>query len=263
MKTWSSLTRKQAVLYQKLVDDLRRTIENTEGIQRKGIILSSLMKFKQLCNHPDQYLGTGSYDENESGKFDQAARDLRNDPRKTGTRPRLHPVPGDHATRSPNSCEGYSRGTGLVLHGGTPVAKRKEIVARFQDEEYVPFMVLSLKAGGVGLNLTAANHVIHFRPVVEPRCREPGNGPRLQDRPEEERDRPQVHHQGDGRGEDRRDDRGEAEALERADRVRFRDVDHRNEQRRTDGYVLADDLATKKFCSKRMEYFATKAPRHK
>jgi len=60
---------------------------------------------------------------------------------------------------------------GLVLHGGTPVGKRKELVAQFQGEEYVPFMVLSLKAGGVGLNLTAANHVIHFdrwwNPAVE------------------------------------------------------------------------------------------------
>jgi non-specific serine/threonine protein kinase len=60
---------------------------------------------------------------------------------------------------------------GLVLHGGTPIGKRKDIVARFQDDEYVPYMVLSLKAGGVGLNLTAANHVIHFdrwwNPAVE------------------------------------------------------------------------------------------------
>ncbi len=170
MKTWSYLEKKQAVLYQKLVDDLRRSVENVEGIQRKGVILSSLMKFKQICNHPDQYLGTGSFDEKESGKFSRLREICETIYEKreralvfTQFREMTEPLAGFLRT--------LFRHEGLVLHGGTPVGMRKEIVARFQDEEYVPFMVLSLKAGGVGLNLTAANHVVHFdrwwNPAVE------------------------------------------------------------------------------------------------
>jgi non-specific serine/threonine protein kinase len=170
MKTWSSLTRKQAVLYQKLVDDLRRTIEQTEGIQRKGLILNSLMKFKQLCNHPDQYLGTGGFDENESGKFSRLREICETIHEK---RERVLVFTQFREITDPLSefLAGIFQRQGLVLHGGTPVGKRKEIVAAFQADEYVPFMVLSLKAGGVGLNLTAANHVVHFdrwwNPAVE------------------------------------------------------------------------------------------------
>ncbi|HWR73136.1 MAG TPA: DEAD/DEAH box helicase, partial [Nitrospirota bacterium] len=170
MKTWSSLSKKQAVLYRKLVDDLRRAVESTEGIQRKGIILSSLMKFKQLCNHPDQYLGTGAFDENESGKFGRLREICETIHEK---RERVLVFTQFREITDPLSGflgEIFQR-QGLVLHGGTPVGKRKEFVSRFQDEDYVPYMVLSLKAGGVGLNLTAANHVIHFdrwwNPAVE------------------------------------------------------------------------------------------------
>lgn len=170
MKTWSSLSRKQAVLYQKLVDDLRRIIEHTEGIQRKGVILSSLMKFKQLCNHPDQYLGTGAFNENESGKFARL-REICETIHEKRERVLVFTQFREMTDALSEFLGGIFRRQGLVLHGGTPVGKRKEIVARFQDGEYVPFMVLSLKAGGVGLNLTAANHVIHFdrwwNPAVE------------------------------------------------------------------------------------------------
>jgi non-specific serine/threonine protein kinase len=170
MKAWSLLSRKQAVLYQKLVDDLKRTIEHTQGIQRKGVILSSLMRFKQLCNHPDQYAGTGGYDEDESGKFGRLREICETIAEK---RERVLVFTQFREITGPLSefLSRIFRRQGLVLHGGTPVGKRKEIVDRFQDEEYVPFMVLSLKAGGLGLNLTAANHVIHFdrwwNPAVE------------------------------------------------------------------------------------------------
>jgi len=170
MKTWSLLSRRQAVLYQKLVDDLRKTIGSTEGIQRKGLILSSLVRFKQLCNHPDQYLGTGGYDESDSGKFSRLREICETIHEK---RERVLVFTQFREITAPLSgfLQGIFRRQGLVLHGGTPVGKRKEIVARFQDEDYVPYMVLSLKAGGVGLNLTAANHVIHFdrwwNPAVE------------------------------------------------------------------------------------------------
>jgi non-specific serine/threonine protein kinase len=170
MKTWSLLSRKQAVFYQKLVDDLRRTIESTEGIQRKGLILSSLMKFKQLCNHPDQYLGTGAYDENDSGKFSRLREICETIHEK---RERVLVFTQFREITDPLSefLTGIFGRQGLVLHGGTPVGKRKDLVERFQNEDYVPYMVLSLKAGGLGLNLTAANHVIHFdrwwNPAVE------------------------------------------------------------------------------------------------
>jgi non-specific serine/threonine protein kinase len=170
MKTWSSLSRKQAVLYQKLVDDLRTTIESTEGIQRKGLILSSLMKFKQLCNHPAQYLGTGVYEESESGKFGRLREICETIHEK---RERVLVFTQFREITEPLAVflRGIFGKQGLVLHGGTPVGKRKDLVERFQGEDYVPSMVLSLKAGGVGLNLTAANHVIHFdrwwNPAVE------------------------------------------------------------------------------------------------
>ena len=170
MKTWSYLGKKQAVLYQKLVDDLHRSMENAEGIQRKGIILSSLMKFKQICNHPDQYLGTGSFDEKESGKFGRL-REICETIYEKRERVLIFTQFREMTEPLASLLHTLFGQEGLILHGGTPVGRRKEIVARFQDEEYVPFMVLSLKAGGVGLNLTAANHVVHFdrwwNPAVE------------------------------------------------------------------------------------------------
>ncbi len=170
MKTYASLSKKQIILYKDMVRELRDMIENTEGIRRKGIILSSLMKFKQLCNHPDQYLGTGGYDEHDSGKFARLREicETIHDKREkvlvfTQFREMTEPLKA--------FMEGIFGRKGLVLHGSTPVGKRKEIVEQFQGWQYIPFIVLSLKAGGVGLNLTEANHVIHFdrwwNPAVE------------------------------------------------------------------------------------------------
>ncbi len=170
MKTWSALSRKQAILYQKQVDDLRRLVESAEGIQRKGIILSALLKFKQICNHPDQYTGTGAFDESESGKFGRL-REICETIHEKRERALIFTQFREMTDPLHHYLSVLFEQEGLVLHGGTPIGKRKDIVARFQDDEYVPYMVLSLKAGGVGLNLTAANHVIHFdrwwNPAVE------------------------------------------------------------------------------------------------
>jgi non-specific serine/threonine protein kinase len=170
MKTWSALSRKQAILYRKLVDDLRRTVESAEGIRRKGIILSALMKLKQICNHPDQYTGTGAFDESESGKFGRL-REICETIHEKRERALVFTQFREMTDPLHHFLSMLFEQEGLVLHGGTPIGKRKDIVARFQDDEYVPYMVLSLKAGGVGLNLTAANHVIHFdrwwNPAVE------------------------------------------------------------------------------------------------
>lgn len=170
MKTYASLSKKQLLLYKEMVRELKETLERTEGIQRKGLVLSSLMKFKQLCNHPDQYLGTGGYDEEESGKFTRLREICETILEK---REKVLVFTQFREITEPLKAflDSVFEREGLILHGGTAVGKRKDLIDKFQSASYVPFMVLSLKAGGVGLNLTAANHVIHFdrwwNPAVE------------------------------------------------------------------------------------------------
>ncbi len=170
MKSFADLTKKQIVLYRKFVTDLEKVIEASEGIQRKGLVLSSLMKFKQLCNHPDQLTGTGEYKESESGKF-QRLRQISETIYEKRERVILFTQFKEITEPVRAFLETIFNHKGLVLHGSVPVGKRKKIIETFQDEIYCPFMVLSLKAGGVGLNLTKANHVIHFdrwwNPAVE------------------------------------------------------------------------------------------------
>ena len=170
VKTWAAMSKKQTVLYSEVINGIIEALENSEGIQRKGLILSALMKFKQLCNHPDQYLGMNSFDEKESGKFQRLREICETIYEKrekvlvfTQFKEMTEPLSRFLAT--------IFKREGLVLHGSVPVGKRKKLIEKFQAHEYVPFFVLSLKAGGVGLNLTAANHVIHFdrwwNPAVE------------------------------------------------------------------------------------------------
>jgi non-specific serine/threonine protein kinase len=170
MKTYASLSKKQILLYKEMVSQLKDTIERAEGIKRKGLVLSSLMKFKQLCNHPDQYLGTGGYDEEESGKFArlrEICETILEKREKVLIFTQFREITGPLKA----FLDSVFGREGLILHGGTAVDKRKALIDKFQSISYVPFMVLSLKAGGVGLNLTAANHVIHFdrwwNPAVE------------------------------------------------------------------------------------------------
>ncbi len=128
------------------------------------------MKFKQICNHPDQYLGKDEYKPIQSGKFEQLKTICQTIHEK---KERVLIFTQFKEMTEPLSvflAELFER-EGLVLHGGTPVSKRSKMVEAFNGERYVPYMVLSLKAGGVGLNLTGANHVIHFdrwwNPAVE------------------------------------------------------------------------------------------------
>ena len=170
MKTFTDLSKKQVVLYQKLVADLARAIAETEGMQRKGLVLSALMKFKQICNHPDQYLGTGLYEEKNSGKFSRL-REISETIFEKREKALVFTQFKEMTEPLADFLSGIFGREGLVLHGSVPVKKRKTLIEKFQSAEYVPFMVLSLKAGGVGLNLTEANHVIHFdrwwNPAVE------------------------------------------------------------------------------------------------
>jgi non-specific serine/threonine protein kinase len=170
VKAFVELTKKQTVLYSALVKDIGRRIGDAEGMARRGLVLSSLMKFKQICNHPDQYLGQGEFDPAMSGKFEKLAQICETIAEK---RERVLVFTQFREMTGPiaDYLESLWGRPGLVLHGGTPVARRGGLVERFNGAEYVPFMVLSLKAGGTGLNLTAANHVIHFdrwwNPAVE------------------------------------------------------------------------------------------------
>lgn len=171
MKTYATLTKKQVILYNKLVGDLKDKLESTEeGIERKGLVLASLMKFKQICNHPDQYLGQHVYAEEESGKYARL-REICETIYEKRERVLIFTQFKEITEQLSDFLEKVFQHKGLVLHGGTAIEKRKELVAKFQGPEYVPFMVLSIKAGGVGLNLTSANHVIHFdrwwNPAVE------------------------------------------------------------------------------------------------
>jgi non-specific serine/threonine protein kinase len=170
MKTFAELSKKQIVLYQKIVSDIEKTIKKTEGIQRKGVILSALTKFKQLCNHPDQYLGIDTYEEKHSGKF-LRLKEICETIVEKRERVLVFTQFKEITNHLANFLSTIFQRQGLVLHGSVSVKKRKQLIDQFQGDDYVPFMVLSLKAGGVGLNLTRANHVIHFdrwwNPAIE------------------------------------------------------------------------------------------------
>lgn len=165
-----SLSKKQAVLYRKAVADMERRLEDAEGIGRKGLVLSTILKLKQICNHPDQYLGQQGFEEKESGKL-AMLRELCETIRDKRERVLVFTQFRELTGPLSDFLTDIFRVPGRVLHGGTPVSKRGEIVDAFQGEGYVPFIVLSLKAGGTGLNLTKASHVIHFdrwwNPAVE------------------------------------------------------------------------------------------------
>jgi superfamily II DNA or RNA helicase len=170
MKTFCSLSKAQAVIYQNLVRRLDQDLQNVAGIQRKGVVLAYLMKCKQICNHPDHYSGSGVFDADDSGKFKRLAElcDTIHEKReKILVFTQFKEIIGPLAA----FLESIFGAPGLMLHGSTSVKQRKEAVDRFQSSEYLPFFILSLKAGGVGLNLTAANHVVHFdrwwNPAVE------------------------------------------------------------------------------------------------
>ena len=170
VRAWCSLTKTQAALYQKAVSDLAEGLENADGIQRKGLVLSFIMRFKQICNHPSQWLGDGAYAPETSGKFArlrELAEEIADRQEKalifTQFREIVDPLAaflGD-----------IFRRPGLVLHGGTPVGKRRQFVESFQRDDGPPFFLLTVKAGGAGLNLTQAAQVIHFdrwwNPAVE------------------------------------------------------------------------------------------------
>jgi non-specific serine/threonine protein kinase len=170
IKAFCPLSRKQAALYQEAVRELAEQLADATGMQRKGLVLAFLMRFKQICNHPSQWLGDGAWGENDSGKWArlrEIAEVICAKQEKMLVFTQFREVTAPLAAFL-GSVFGRP---GLVLHGETEVKKRKELVRRFQHDEAERFFVLSLKAGGAGLNLTAASHVVHFdrwwNPAVE------------------------------------------------------------------------------------------------
>jgi non-specific serine/threonine protein kinase len=170
MKTYCGLSRRQMAIYAQSVNELAGLLESSDGIQRKGIVLAFLMRLKQICNHPSQWLGDNGYEPADSGKFQRIA-DICQELAQRQEKALVFTQFREIADPLAGHLQGVFGRPGLVLHGQTPVGKRREMVAAFQDEDGPPFFVLSLKAGGVGLNLTAATHVIHFdrwwNPAVE------------------------------------------------------------------------------------------------
>jgi len=170
VKTFCPLSRKQAALYQQAVADLASRLEDAEGMQRKGVVLAFLMRLKQICNHPSHWLGDGGWAEEDSGKLGRL-RDIAEVAAARQEKALIF-TQFKETTAPLAAFLGSIFGRhGLVLHGETAVKTRQELVRRFQEDESIPFFVLSLKAGGSGLNLTAASHVIHFdrwwNPAVE------------------------------------------------------------------------------------------------
>lgn len=165
-----ALSKKQTVLYRKYVSELAERLEKADGMERRGLVLASLMKLKQICNHPDQYLGQNTFDEKESGKF-AMLRELCETIYEKRERVLIFTQFKEITPYLDEFLSEIFHRHGFVLHGGTPIAARNQMVESFQGEKYVPYMVLSVKAGGTGLNLTKASHVIHFdrwwNPAVE------------------------------------------------------------------------------------------------
>ena len=172
MRTLCHLTKSQAAYYEQAVRELEEAMhgEDSTGIKRRGIVLAFLMRFKQLCNHPAQWGGTGDYSVKGSGKF-QRLIELCEEMAARQEKVLVFTQFREMTAPLAELLESVFERPGLVLHGGTPVKARQQMVDAFQSDNGPPFFVLSLKAGGTGLNLTAASQVIHFdrwyNPAVE------------------------------------------------------------------------------------------------
>ncbi|MDR1925863.1 MAG: DEAD/DEAH box helicase [Planctomycetaceae bacterium] len=172
---WCGLSKRQAMLYSQTVAKLKEELDavgesDRGGIGRRGLVLSYLMQFKQICNHPSQWLGDGGFDLSESGKFDRLrviCEEIASRQEKVLVFTQFREITVPLA----ELLQKVFRRSGLILDGGTPIKKRREMVEAFQMESGSPFFILSLRAGGTGLNLTAASQVVHFdrwwNPAVE------------------------------------------------------------------------------------------------
>lgn len=164
------LTREQATLYRAVVDDLMTRIDETEGIERRGLVLTTMLRLKQVCNHPAQLMADGSPLPGRSGKLARLD-ELLEEVLAEGDRALLFTQFAEFGGMVARYLRERHRREVLFLHGGTSRAERDRMVARFEGPTGPPLFVLSIKAGGTGLNLVAANHVFHldrwWNPAVE------------------------------------------------------------------------------------------------
>ncbi len=168
---YCNLTREQATLYQAVTRDMLERVQDAFGLQRARLILTALTRLKQVCNHPAHFLGDGSRFAGRSGKLARLEAMLEE---ALGAGDKALVFTQYTALGGPlqrHLQQRFKREV-LYLHGQVPQRKRDELVWRFQEEPRGPaIFVLSLKSGGTGLNLTAANHVFHFdrwwNPAVE------------------------------------------------------------------------------------------------
>jgi SNF2 family DNA or RNA helicase len=170
MKIWCNLTPEQATLYQAVVEDMMARIADSEGIERRGNVLATMTKLKQVCNHPAQLLKDGSRLAGRSGKLarlEELAEEIVEEGDKALV---FTQYAAFGALLQPYLAAHLDRPV-LWLHGALPKRKRDELVDRFQNDDEPMLFLLSLKAAGTGLNLTAATHVVHvdrwWNPAVE------------------------------------------------------------------------------------------------
>ncbi|ADU49908.1 SNF2-related protein [Intrasporangium calvum DSM 43043] len=170
LKEYCRLTVEQASLYQTIVDDMMARIEGSEGIERRGNVLAAMAKLKQVCNHPAQVLHDRSAIGSRSGKVIRL-EELLEEILAEGDRVLCFTQYTEFAEMLVPHLSARFDTDVAYLHGGTPKKRRDELVTQFQGDGGAPIFLLSLKAGGTGLNLTAANHVIHldrwWNPAVE------------------------------------------------------------------------------------------------
>jgi len=172
MTVFCGLSAEQATLYQQVVETSLTEIESAEGLQRRGMILALLVKLKQICNHPAQYLKeTTIGPKHHSGKL-QRLEEMLEEALSEGDRALIFTQFAEWGKLLKPFLEHHLGRETLFLYGSTSKKQREEMIDRFQhDPQGPPLMILSLKAGGVGLNLTRANHVFHFdrwwNPAVE------------------------------------------------------------------------------------------------
>ncbi len=170
MVVYCTLTREQAQLYETVVQDALTELNRTDGIQRRGLVLALLTKLKQITNHPAHYLKQDGPLLGRSGKLSRLS-EMLDEALSVGDRALIFTQfveMGHLLQRHLTETLGVET---LFLHGSTPAAQRDKLVQAFQSEDGPPVFVLSLRAGGAGLNLTQANHVFHFdrwwNPAVE------------------------------------------------------------------------------------------------
>jgi len=171
IKVYCNLTKEQATLYEAVVKDSLLRIQEAEGIDRRGIILATLTKLKQVCNHPAQFLGDGSALPGRSGKLARLS-EMLDEARAVGERALVFTQFVEMGEMLKRHLQEMLADEVMFLHGGTPAKARDRMVQRFQEEPNGPLVfILSIKAGGTGLNLMRANHVFHYdrwwNPAVE------------------------------------------------------------------------------------------------